>query len=273
MQRNKSVVRLKSGGSPLEINTQMQKSREGETETGEFSVGMCITYSLGKTLVSLSITEEGFAGRVNLVHIDISEDSGKDSSANLNLRVTKNERYGILCNYMNTKFVGSYDSFKENYCVPPLPDREVIRYFCRDGGGSGGCFTLEKKKSDDDGVVTERMKATHDFVVGEETMHVKIRIRIRNGGGGREGLDVEVEGPVKLTRDYMNHVVSRMERKVKSEMEASTVALVRNAAVGQRWPKGSNDGEDGGDDSRMHMQWLITQRTDRRPISPTAYLA
>ena len=117
------------------------------------------------------------------------------------------------------------------------------------------------------------MKATHDFVVGEETMHGTIRTRIRNGGGGREGLDVEVEGPVKLTRDYMNHVVSRMERKVKSEMEASTVALVRNAAVGQRWPKGSNDGEDGGDDSCMHMQWLITQRTDRRPISPTAYLA
>lgn len=103
---------LKSGIFLLQVNTEMQKSREGET--GEVSAGMCITYSLGKTLVTLSITEEGFAGRVNLVHIDISEGSGKDSSANLNLRVTKNERYGILCNYMNTKFVGSYDSFKEN---------------------------------------------------------------------------------------------------------------------------------------------------------------
>lgn len=111
MQRNKSVVRLKSGGSPLEINTQIQKSREGETETGEFSVGMCITYSLGKTLVSLSITEEGFAGRINVVYIDISEDSGKGSFANLYLRVTKNERYRILCNYVNTKFEGSYVRF------------------------------------------------------------------------------------------------------------------------------------------------------------------
>lgn len=95
----------------MEINTQMQKSREGETETGEFSVGMCITYSLGKTLVSLSITEEGFAGRINVVYIDISEDSGKGSFANLYLRVTKNERYRILCNYVNTKFEGSYVRF------------------------------------------------------------------------------------------------------------------------------------------------------------------
>ncbi|RDX98953.1 hypothetical protein CR513_18062, partial [Mucuna pruriens] len=224
MQGNKSAVRLKCVGSPLEVSTEMQKSSVGQT--GEFSVEMSITYSLGKTLVTLNITEEGFAGCVNVVYIDLSENSGKGSSANLNLRVTRNERYGILCNYMNTKFVGSYDSFKENYCVPPLPDMELIRYFCRESG-SGGCFRVEKKKDEND--VVERVKATHDFVVGEETMHVKIKIR----NDGREGLNVEVEGPAKLTTDYMNQVNSRIQRKMKSEMEgkmksemaASTVAL------------------------------------------------
>lgn len=45
---------------------------------------------------------------------------------------------------------------------------------------------MEKKKYEDDVIIAEGVKATHKFVVGEETMHVKIRI-IRNGGG-REGL-------------------------------------------------------------------------------------
>ncbi|KAG4956588.1 hypothetical protein JHK82_042300 [Glycine max] len=81
----------------------MQKSREGET--GEVSAGMCITYSLGKTLVTLSITEEGFAGRINVVYIDISEDSGKGSFANLYLRVTKNESGGA-----SEAYKGLYES-------------------------------------------------------------------------------------------------------------------------------------------------------------------
>ncbi|CAJ1963248.1 unnamed protein product [Sphenostylis stenocarpa] len=263
MQGNKSIVRLKSSGSPLEVNTKMQKSNN-EGGTSEFSVEMCIIYSLTNTLVTMKTTEEGFAGCVKAVYVDLSEDSGKGSFANLSLRVTRNERYGILCNYMNTKFVGSYDSFQENYSVPPLPDREVIRYSCRESG-SGGCFTLEKKK-DEDGVV-KRVKVTHDFVFGEETMHVKVKIR-NDDGGREEGLNVEVEGPVKLTTDYMNHVISRTERKMRSVIEASKVPVIGNGA-GQPSPK---DGGGEGGDQRMRMNWLITQRTDRPIYNPTFYV-
>ncbi|XP_047167860.1 uncharacterized protein LOC124836725 [Vigna umbellata] len=225
MQGNKSVVRLKSTGFPLEVNTKRLKyNYEGGT-TGFSSE---ITYSLGITLVTINITQEICSGRVKAVYIDLSEVSGKDSFANLSLQVTRNNKYGILCNYMNTLFGGSYDSFKENYCAPPLPDREVIRYICHDSG-CGGCFILEKKK--EDGAVI-KMQATHDFIVGEETMHVKVKIK-NNDGVREEGLNVEVEGPMKLTTDYMNHVVSNMTRKMRSAIEASTeastVPLVRNS--------------------------------------------
>jgi len=64
-------------------------------------------------------------------------------------------------------------------------------------------------------------------VKGEETMHVKVRIRYDEG---EEGLNVEVEGPVKLTTDYMNHVVSRSERKMLSAIKGSTLPQVRNGA-------------------------------------------
>jgi len=214
MQENKSVVRFKSSGYPLEMNTKMQKSKD-EGGTTEF------TYSLGNTLVTINITEKIYSG-VKVVYINLFEDSGKGSSANLSLLVSENMRYGILCNYMNTKFVGSYDSFKENYCAPPLPEREVVRYFC-DESGSEGCFTLEKKKNGRGKVVS--VKATHDFIVGEETMHVKVRIRYDEG---EEGLNVEVEGPVKLTTDYMNHVVSKSEGKMLSAIKAITLPQVRD---------------------------------------------
>jgi len=98
MQENKSAVRFKSSGYPLEMNTKMQKSKD-EGGTTEF------TYSLGKTLVTMNITEKICSGCVKVVFINLFEDSGRGSSANLSLFVTENIRYGILCNYMNTKFI------------------------------------------------------------------------------------------------------------------------------------------------------------------------
>ncbi|XP_020205942.1 uncharacterized protein LOC109791098 [Cajanus cajan] len=245
MRANKNVVMLKSVGS-LEVNTQMQQSTD--FQTGKFSSQTCITYLLGKTRVTLNVTLED----ANVVHINLSEDSGKGSSANLYLVVTRNDRYGIICNYMNTKFMGSYDSCKENYCAPPLQDREVIRCLCRESG-PGGCFTVVKKKDEND--VTERVKAaTYNFIVGEETMHVKIRIRKE----GREGLKVEVEGPVKLTTEYMIHVVSRMEEKMESDQKG--VSLVRNSKS-QR-PHDVN--MEHAVDDRVLTQWGIDGRVKSR---------
>jgi len=68
------------------------------------------------------------------------------------------------------------------------------------------------------------VKATHDFILGEETMHVKVKIGYADGGR-EKGLNVEVDGPVKLTTDYRNHVVSRSERKMWTEIEASNDAV------------------------------------------------
>ncbi|XP_014499141.1 uncharacterized protein LOC106760193 [Vigna radiata var. radiata] len=249
------TYRLKSSGFPLEVNTKRLKyNYEGGT-TGFSSE---ITYSLGNTLVTINVTQEIYSGRVNAVYIDLSEDSGNGSFANLSLQVTRNKRYGILCNYMNTFFGGSYDSFKENYCAPPLPDREVIRYICRDSG-CGGCFILKKKKEDGEVV---KMQATHDFIVGEETMHVKVKIK-NNGGVREEGLNVEVEGPMKLTTDYMNHVVSSMTRKMRGAIKASTVPLVKNSPAqplvrnspAQRSPKGGG-GESYVSDDRLHLRMI-----------------
>ncbi|TKY72519.1 hypothetical protein E2542_SST01260 [Spatholobus suberectus] len=118
MQGSKSVIRLKSGGPPLEVNTWQKGT---SVKAGVFS--------------------------------------GKGAS--------------------HTPW--------ESYCVPPLPDAELVCYFCRETG-SGGCFTLEKKGND--GVV-ERVKATHAFVVDDE-LNVNVKIKVTNVRGG--GLSVEVRG-------------------------------------------------------------------------------
>ncbi|ESW10990.1 hypothetical protein PHAVU_009G256000 [Phaseolus vulgaris] len=215
MAGNKSVVRFMSSGYPLEVNTKMQKL-EDEDGTTEF------TYSLGNTHVTMKITEKiCSSGGVKQVYIDLFENSGKGSFANLNLRLSENKRYGILCNFMNTTFGGSYNSIKNHYYAPPLPEREVVRYYSLESG-CGGCFTLEKKKHEY-GVVV-RVKATHDFIVGEETMHVKVKIGY-DDGGREKGLNVEVDGPVKLTTEYVNYVVSRSERKMWTAIEASNDAV------------------------------------------------
>ncbi|WVZ19855.1 hypothetical protein V8G54_007177 [Vigna mungo] len=235
MQGNKSVVRLKSSRFPLEVNTKTLKYNAQDGTTGFSSE---TTYSLGDTLVTINITQEICSGRVKAVYIDISEDTGKGSFAKLSMRVTRNKRYGILCNYMNTLFGGSYNSVKENYCAPPLPEREMVHYICGESG-CGGCFTLEKKKEEYGAVV--RVQVTHDFMVGEETMHMKVKIKNDDKGREEEGLNVEVEGPVKLTRDYMNHVVSGMRKKMLTAIETSTVSLVKNGTVQHSSKDGSRE--------------------------------
>ncbi|RDY06585.1 hypothetical protein CR513_09404, partial [Mucuna pruriens] len=229
---NKSVIRLKSGGPPLEVKTWQKAT---SSKTGAFSAERYITYSVGKRLLSLNIAQMGCAGRVNIVTLDLSEQSCKGGAANLNLRFIQNDRYGVLCN-TKSKFEGSFDSFKENYCVPPLPDAELVCYFCRETG-CGGCFTLEKKKGNDDDVV-ERVKVTHAFVVDDE-LNVSVQVKIVSERGG--GLRVEVEGPMKLTMDYTKQTVSRIRGKMESEIEANAIALFTNAI--RQLP---NSGSDGG---------------------------
>jgi len=208
MAGNKRVVKLISSTHPLEVNTKMQRA-EDEGGTMEF------TYSHNKTTLTMKITQEICSGSLKALCIHLVEKTGK-GSATLTLRVTENMTYGILCNYLKTKFVGSYDSDKDNYCRPPFLEREVVGYFCHESG-SGGCFTLEKEKAECGAVV--RVKATHDFIVGEETMHVKVRIMYDER---KKGLNVEVEGPLKLTTEYMKHVLSRSERRMCAAIEPST---------------------------------------------------
>ncbi|KAL9314918.1 hypothetical protein ACSQ67_020370 [Phaseolus vulgaris] len=239
MAGNKKVVRLMSSCYPLEVNTKMPKL-EDEDGTTEF------TYSLGNTRVTMKITEViSSSGGVKQVYIDFCENSGKGSLAKLNLRLSENKRYGILCNFMNTSFEGSYNSKKNHYYAPPLPEREVLTYYSLESG-CGGCFTLEKKKKDEYGVVVT-VKVTHDFIVGEETMHVKVKIGYADGGG-EKGLKVEVDGPVKLTMEYVKHVVSRSERKMLTAIE-----------------KASTDGDGAVDSGRKRIQMDALTKLEIEP--------
>ncbi|ESW10985.1 hypothetical protein PHAVU_009G255500 [Phaseolus vulgaris] len=156
------------------------KMQRAEDESGT----MEFTYSHNNTLLTMKITQEICSGSVKALCIHLEEKTDKD-----------------------------------NYCMPPFLEREVVSYLCRESG-SGGCFTLEKKKEECGAVV--RVKATHDFIVGEETMHVKVRIRYDDDESKKE-LKVEVEGPVKLTTEYMKHVLSKSERRMCAAVEASTV--------------------------------------------------
>lgn len=214
----KSVIRLKPGAPPLEISN-IQKATN--SKTGLFSERRIITYTLGKRLFTLVITKLGCEGRVNIVYLELTELNGKASSANLNLRLMKNDKYGVLCT-TSSKLIGSYDSFKENYSVPPLPETELTCYVCRETG-SGGCFTVEKRKVNSE--VVESVKATHAFVIDDElSFNVKIKIR-----SVREGLSVEVGEPVKVTMDYTKQAVARIRGKMESEMDGSTLSQFRNS--------------------------------------------
>lgn len=208
MQGNKSVIKLNPRRPPLEINDVQNTTTN---KTGIFSTKRFITYTLGKRHLSLTITNTGSQTRINVVNIDLTETNGKGATANLNLRIIRNQRYGILCN-MNTKLSGSYDSFKEHYNVPPLPDTELVCYVCSETG-CGGCFTLEKKE--------DVVKATHAFVVDDDLVF-SVKVRIREMG---DRFSVEIEGPLKLTLDYTKQVISKIRGKMESEMESATNSL------------------------------------------------
>ncbi|XP_027338839.1 uncharacterized protein LOC113852694 [Abrus precatorius] len=205
MEGSKSMV-LKFGGSSLQVNATTKKGKD--------NMSKCFTYTRGWRFLSLNITLLGNADRINNVLLEISENNGKGSSANLGLRVVRNDRYGVLCK-MSSEFLGSYDSYKDNYCVPPYQNTELFHYMCHETG-SAGFFSLEKKVNKE---VVESVKAIHAFVVGDETLNVKTKITYDK----RVGLIVEVEDPVKLTTDYMFHVFSKAVGKMESEMDASTL--------------------------------------------------
>ncbi|KAL1359054.1 hypothetical protein HN51_004295 [Arachis hypogaea] len=216
---NRSVIRLKPGNPPLELSNTMQKARD--SKTGVFSTERCTTYTLGKRHLSCIISEMGCTGHVNVVQINLIEENGKGASANLSMRIIRDDRYGVLCN-TNTKLSGSYDSFKESYCVPPLSDAELLCYVCRDTG-SGSCFSMTRKKVNAEFV--EMVKVKHAFVVDDE-LTFNVRMKITNNK--RIGLCVEVEGPVKLTLDYTKRLVSKIRGKMDTQMEACALFLFKN---------------------------------------------
>ncbi|KAG5116457.1 hypothetical protein JHK84_042570 [Glycine max] len=76
-----------------------------------------------------------------------------------------------------------------------------------------GCFTMEKKKAIANSNVVERVKGTHSFVVGDETLNVKVKII----NVSRVGLRVDVDGPVKVAMNYSEYVLQKMKEKMKRE--------------------------------------------------------
>ncbi|XP_027338838.1 uncharacterized protein LOC113852693 [Abrus precatorius] len=234
---NRSVIMLKSVGFPLEVNTTMHKGTDNKT--GVFSVNRCMTYTLGRRFVSLNITLTGKADRVNNVLLEIFEKNGMNSSAHYTLRIIRNDKYGVLCK-MNSRLSGFYDSYKDHYCVPPLSNTEIFYYFCHENR-LGGFFFLEKNVINE---VVERVKATHAFDCGDETVNVKIKVRYDQ----RVGLIVDVEDPVKVTTDYTIHVIKRIKRKIESKMEDSTLSLYRNV---NRLPPPNGNNEKLVDDDYM----------------------
>ncbi|KAH1041353.1 hypothetical protein GLYMA_09G037600v4 [Glycine max] len=188
------MLTLKSGGFPVEVNTQKLK-RTDSRQTGVFSVERFITYSVVgmQRLLSLKIT-----------------------------KIIRNDRYGVLC-FMDNELSGSYELRKINYCVPAL-DTEIVCYVCRESGDRS-CFTLEKKKANDYSNVVERVKGTHSFVVGDETLNVKVKIT----NDSRVGLRVDVDGPVKVATDYSEYVLEKIQEKINGETEASAMLHFGNS--------------------------------------------
>ncbi|KAG5005955.1 hypothetical protein JHK85_024497 [Glycine max] len=223
------MLTLKSGGFPVEVNTQKLK-RTDSRQTGVFSVERFITYSVVgmQRLLSLKITKVIKAEKVNIVNLSFAEKSGKSSLANLKLQIIRNDRYGVLC-FMDNELSGSYELRKINYCVPAL-DTEIVCYVCRESGDRS-CFTLEKKKANDYSNVVERVKGTHSFVVGDETLNVKVKIT----NDSRVGLRVDVDGPVKVATDYSEYVLEKIQEKINGEKEASAMLLFGNSTDQPRY--------------------------------------
>ncbi|KAK7354851.1 hypothetical protein VNO80_20392 [Phaseolus coccineus] len=216
-------ITLNTGGPPVVVNTIKQKLQDIETSEF-FAIQRWITYTVGKRLFYLKITENCKAGLVYSVYIDLGEKSGTGSSAHFNLKFIGNDRYGVLSD-MDYNFSGSspYDTRKKNYRVPPFPETELVCYTWRETG-DGSCFTLEKRK--DESEVVETVKATHNFGVGQETLDVTVEIRKDRRGG----LCVEVEGPLKLTVEHADRVWRQIKEKMETEMVESEISFHRYAS-------------------------------------------
>ncbi|CAJ1963254.1 unnamed protein product [Sphenostylis stenocarpa] len=216
-------IALNSVGPPVVVNTIKQKFHDGETSMF-YAIQRWISYTVGKRLFYLKITENCKAGLVYSVYIDLGEKSGTGSSAHFNLKFIGNDRYGVLCD-MDYNFFGSspYDTRKKSYCVPPLAETELVCYTWRETGDAS-CFTLEKKRGESE--VVERVKAAHNFAVGHETVDVTVEIRKDRRGG----LSVEVEGPLKLTVEHADRVWGEIKEKMESKMVESEIWFHRFAS-------------------------------------------
>jgi len=215
---NISVMRLKSG----HVNVYTDKKRYIENQTGEAYVVRCISYLVGKRYLLFTITETCKADRVILVCIDVKEEYERGSSAILKLWFTANDRYGVLSS-MHTHLSGSFELVKHSYRVPPLSDTELACYFSAETG-DGSVFTLEKKKGEGNGDVVEMVKGLHAFMVGDESVGIKLKIT----NDRRVGLRVEVENPMKLTMEYTNRVFSKMGQRMENEMDKNVISLYKN---------------------------------------------
>lgn len=216
---NTNVMWLKSG--PL--NVYSDKKRYMNNQTGEESVVRCISYLVGKRYLVFTITETYRGDSVILVYVEVKEEYGRGSSAILRLWFTANDRYGVLSS-MHTNLSGSFELVQQNYRVPPLPDTELAYYFCRETG-DGSVFAVEKKKREGNGDVVEIVKGLHAFMVGDESVAIKLKIT----NDRRVGLRAEVENPMKLTMEYTNRVFSKMGHRMENEMDNNVVSLYRNA--------------------------------------------
>ncbi|KAK7354853.1 hypothetical protein VNO80_20394 [Phaseolus coccineus] len=215
---NTNVMWLKSGP----VNVYTDKKRYIDNQTGEESVVRCISYLVGQRYLAFTITETCKADSVILVCIDVKEEYGRGSSAILKLWFTANDRYGVLSS-MHTHLSGSFELVKHNYRVPPLPDTELACYFCPETG-DGSIFTLEKKKGEGNGDVVEMVKGLHAFMVGDESVAIKLKIR----NDRRVGLRVEIENPMKLTMEYTNRVFLKMGQRMENEMDNNVISLYKN---------------------------------------------
>jgi len=223
-QQRSFQITLNTGGPPVVVNTIKQKLHEMETSVF-YAIQRWITYTVGKRLFYLKITENCKAGVVYSVYIDLGEKSGTGSSAHFALKFIGNDRYGVLCD-MDYNFSGSspYDTRKKTYRVPPLPETELVCYTWLETG-DGSCFTLEKRKEESE--VVETVKATHNFAVGHETLDMTVEIRKNRRGG----LCVEVEGPMKLTVEHADLVWGKIKEKMESEMRESEISFHGYASV------------------------------------------
>ena len=189
-----------------------------------FCVKRSTAFCVGKRTCTLNIIEKCKDDVVYSVNIDVREQFGESTGTQTSMSFVRNNRCDVLSSVV-TLSSASYDSFRMNYSSPSLPDIEATAHFCRTSG-CGSFSTLEKKKVDGREVV-ERVKTTHAFHFGgDETVCVKVKIT----NDKKVGLRVEVERPVKLTTDYSDRVIEKMEEKMEREIRNNVLSTFRNVS-------------------------------------------